>query len=92
MLLVNMNHRRDRQTPALGFSHYSSEKAIVKKLGKPSTTSIHENCIQKMISYREWKASFRIQQGDVTGVWTSDDGALEFSKEYGEEDPLPKGS
>jgi len=45
-----------------------------------------------MISYREWKASFRIQQGDVTGVCTSDDGALEFSKEYGEEDPLPKGS
>jgi len=76
----------------LGFSRYSSEQALVDKLGQPEKVSITASGLEKMISYPKWKAVFRIEKGEVTGVCTSKDGTVEFAEEYGETVPEPTNS
>jgi len=72
----------------LGFNRYSSEKAILDKLGEPETVSISPTGTVKLINYPQWNASFQIQKGSVIRVCvTSLKGGTRYINEYGQEAP-----
>lgn len=66
----------------LGFSKYDSEGGIIKKLGEPTSVSVREDGLQKTISYKQWKAAFGIEQGEVETVCATESGEVKYLKEH----------
>ena len=73
---------QDGYSSLLGFSRFSNEADVIKKLGPPDHTSIRANGLEKMISYSKWKASYQIAKGAVTAVCMSSSGEVSFKDEY----------
>ena len=72
----------DKYSNVLGFSGYSSETGIIKKLGRPENVSINEKGTSKIISYPKWNASFNIKKNNVTLVCVTSRQNRKFSAEY----------
>ena len=66
----------------LGFGPGSSEKHIVKRLGKPDETSINIDATSKLISFRRWNVSYTIERGRVQDVCISDSEFIRFANEH----------
>ncbi len=63
-----------------GIGVYDKEKKVIKKLGKPTNTSINERGTQKYISYKDNKVSFRIEKETVKSVCVASSGKVVFTK------------
>lgn len=66
-----------------GLGKYSSEKQVVAKLGKPTSTSIKDDGLGKFISYLPWKVAFLIEKGQVQSLCVTESGKVSFLQEYG---------
>ena len=77
VVICSSNYLRE----ILGFSKYDSESKVIKKLGEPTSISVREDGLEKMISYKQWKAAFGIEQGDVETVCATESGEVKYIKE-----------
>lgn len=68
----------------LGFDRYSSENAVLEKLGEPSHVSINDKGIEKLISYPRWNAAFKIERGHIVAVCITSRPYMRFLNEYSE--------
>lgn len=68
----------------LGFGEYSSENAVLEKLGKPSNLSINENGTGKLLSYPQWNAAFEVERGNIVKACVTNRPQMRYSTEYGE--------
>lgn len=68
----------------LGFGEYSTENAVLEKLGKPSNVSINEKGTEKLLSYPQWNAAFEIEKGNIVQVCVTNRPQMRYSTEYGE--------
>lgn len=78
VVICSSNYLRE----VLGFSKYDSESKVIKKLGEPTSISVREDGLEKMISYKQWKTAFGIEQGDVETVCATESGEVKYIKEY----------
>ena len=67
----------------LGFSNYADETAIIKRLGKPTHTSIRADGLAKTISFEQWKAAFEFEKGAMTTICISESGKVRYAEEHG---------
>lgn len=66
----------------LGIDQFSNEETIRRKLGAPTETSIREDGLAKLISYKDWNAAFGLEQDLLQLICISSNGKVRFSKEY----------
>lgn len=71
----------DQYTKLLGFDNLSTEDAIIQRLGTPSKVSVSKDGLNKIISYKKWKAAFSISKGSVTEKCASASGIISFNEE-----------
>ncbi len=69
----------------LGFNIFSTEDAIVSKLGEPSSTSINETGTSKIINYPKWNAAFEIAQHRVVKTCVTSRVERRYATEYEEQ-------
>ena len=65
-----------------GLATYSSERQVVEKLGPPTKTSIAENGLSKVVSFKPYKVAFAVEKGTVTEVCISQSGTVAYAREY----------
>ncbi len=68
----------------LGFGQYSSEMDVLEKLGEPSSVSVSEQGTEKILSYPQWNAAFKLAKGNITTVCVTNRPKMRFSVEYGD--------
>ena len=78
VIICSSNYSRE----VLGFNKYDHEGEVIKKLGQPTSISVQEDGLKKMISYKQWKVAFGIEQGDVETVCATESGEVKYIKEY----------
>lgn len=78
VVVCSSNYLRE----ALGLGKYDSESDVTKKLGEPTTISVREDGLRKMISYQQWKVAFEIEQGDVESVCATESGEVTYIDEH----------
>jgi hypothetical protein len=65
----------------LGLDRYSSEEAVLGVLGPPSHSSIRNDGLEKVMSYNDWNASFKIARGKVAGLCIHQGKFIEYDKQ-----------
>jgi len=75
----------------LGLGKNNSEQDVLKKLGPPTSTSVHAAGLSKLISYAPYKVGYEIEKGQVQEVCISSTGKVSYGTEYGKSDS-PKAS
>jgi hypothetical protein len=81
-LRVSIVCETDGYSTFFGLGRFSSEDAVIAKLGKPTRTSIAKDGLQKMISYEPYKVVFTIAKGAVTDICISESKGVKFAEEY----------
>jgi hypothetical protein len=66
----------------LGLGSFSSEEAVVARLGAATNTSIAEDALSKIVTFEPYKVAFKIAKGMVTEVCVIESGSLSYGKAY----------
>lgn len=71
----------DSYASLMGLMIGNSRESVIKRLGKPDSTSIDSDGLSEIVSYQKWGASFYISKGSVTMECIHSFPLMRFTKE-----------
>ena len=73
----------------LGLGMYSTESAVIDRLGSPTRTSIKADGLGKVLSFKGYNAAYELTKGQVAEVCITSTGEVTYSLEYLTPTPTP---